>query len=96
MLLMVRNQAFFDKCFKDKHGRLALTAAPNLPIIIWAVAALASHLVSHGTVHGILNFIAHVAITWWALLEIFQGVNYFRRALGAVVLAFTIYAQFLR
>jgi hypothetical protein len=91
---MGKNQTFVDKCFKNRHGKLALTARPNAPIIIWAIAALSARLITHGNIHSALGIIAFVLIVIWALLEILQGVNYFRRVLGAVVLAFTIYTRF--
>lgn len=88
---MSRKQTFLDKTFKDKNGQLALTAAPNLPIIIWAVALVAAKLIGHGALHTALSLIAFGAIIIWAVLEITSGVNYFRRVLGLVVLVFTLY-----
>jgi thiosulfate reductase cytochrome b subunit len=82
-------RGFVKKTFYDEQGRLAVFAFPNLPLIIWAVATLASHFFWH----GLFSFIALAALVIWALLEIFQGVNYFRRALGAVVLAITLWSR---
>ncbi len=88
---MIKKQNFVDRCFKDKSGKLALTATPNIPIIIWAAASVAARLVSYGMVHKALSVVAFGAIFIWAVLEITQGVNYFRRTLGLAVLIFTIY-----
>ena len=96
MLEMGQKQTFADKCYKDKTDRIVLWQAPNLPIIIWAVAALLSRLVEQGAAHKVFILAAFLAIVIWALMEIFQGVNYFRRTLGLVVLAFTIYGHFFR
>jgi hypothetical protein len=91
---MVYRRDLIDKIFKDKHGRLALLAVPNLPLIIWAVATVTGKIFKHGVLHQTLSLIGLAAIVLWALLEIFQGVNYFRRALGLVVLAATIHSRF--
>jgi hypothetical protein len=91
---MDKPPSLLHKIFKDKHGRWALTAAPNWPLMVWAVAVVASHIFKHGAVHSIFSFIGLVAIILWALLEIFWGVSYFRRGLGLVVLAITIHSHF--
>jgi hypothetical protein len=88
---MGHKQEFIDKSFKNENGEVALAAEPNLLIIIWAVAALISHLIKHSLVHTLLIVIAFAAIAIWALLEIFQGVNYFRRLLGLVILVLIIH-----
>lgn len=76
--------------FQDKHGQPALTAAPNLPLIVWAAATVAGKLFKHGALHNALSLLGFTAIVLWALLEIFQGASYFRRLLGVVVLAISI------
>lgn len=88
---MSLRQTFIDKFFKDKNGKLALTAAPNIPIVIWTAATVAYKLIGHGSLHTALSFIAFAAILIWAVLEITLGVNYFRRALGLAVLIFSLY-----
>jgi hypothetical protein len=37
-----------------------------------------------------LNFISFVFLAVWAVLEILKGDSYFRRALGLVVLAWSV------
>jgi hypothetical protein len=70
-----------------------LYAAPNLPIIIWFFATLLSKLFKTGTLHDLLAVVAFGAIFTWAWLELTEGINYFRRMLGIVVLALSIYFQ---
>jgi len=67
---------------KDKEGKVVLWQWPNLPLVGWAIFALLSHL----TRWQPLAWIGTAFLVVWALLEIFRGVNYFRRALGLVVL----------
>ncbi len=84
---------FVDKWFRDRSGKLALYARPNLPIIIWFGATVAGKIVTEGSVYRALSYTALLAIIFWAMLEIIQGVNYFRRTLGAMVLILTIYSR---
>lgn len=59
---------------------------PNAPLIL----AFASGLVAHNSrrrVHADAQAISYLAMAVWAYLELFQGVNAFRRLLG---LAYTI------
>lgn len=62
---------------------------PNLPIITWAVARLLAGVLS-GTGEHVAKVIAYGALFAWAWLELFDGANYFRRALGLVLLLLLI------
>ena len=84
-------QSFIEKCYKDKNGKVTLAQTPNLPIIVGLLAGLLRSAVAHGTVHSVLDLIAFGALFTWAWLELFQGSNYFRRLLGAVVLGLLIW-----
>jgi hypothetical protein len=75
---------FWDKCFRDRHGRVVLAQMPNLPLIVWLVATLATRPLL-GKWELLARAIATGAIFTWAWLELFDGDNYFRRALGLVV-----------
>jgi hypothetical protein len=59
---------------------------PNAPLILaFASGLLASH--AHGREHSYAQTISYLAMAIWAYLELFHGVNAFRRLLG---LAYTI------
>jgi len=73
-----------------KTDKYLLTQKPNLPIIVWAIASIGAKLFD-GTGREFFELVAFGAIFTWAWLEIFQGVNNFRRVLGLAVIAFTIY-----
>ena len=88
-LKILLNNRFLKKIFYNQQGELALAAVPNPPLIIWAAATIAGHFFWHRA----LGLIALAAIVIWAFLEIFRGVNYFRRALGVVVLAVTLWSR---
>jgi len=83
----------FDRTFRDGEGNIVLAQPPNLPILVWGSASLLQLIVTSGKLHTGLVWIAFGALFTWAWLEVFQGVNYFRRALGLVVLIGAITAK---
>lgn len=54
---------------------------PNLPLIIAFTSGLAAHY-SHGQEHSDARAVSYLSMGVWAYLELFQGVNAFRRLLG--------------
>jgi len=59
---------------------------PNAPLILaFASGLFANH--THGREHSYAQAISYLAMAIWAYLELFHGVNAFRRLLG---LAYTI------
>ena len=72
--------------FRDKSGKIVLGQAPNSAIIGWAVFAALGYF----THLQLLGWIGTTFLLAWALMEIFQGVNYFRRLLGLTVLIYII------
>ncbi|MEH2286946.1 hypothetical protein [Nostoc sp.] len=75
-----------DKTFRDSDGKIVLGQMPNPPLILWIVASLLTLVFTTGKVSTVLYFLANGALFTWAWMELFQGVNYFRRALGLAVL----------
>ncbi|GBO51514.1 hypothetical protein APA_478 [Pseudanabaena sp. lw0831] len=75
-----------DKIFRDREGKVVLAQMPNLPLIVWIVASLLRLVFTTGKVNIGLEAIAFGSLFTWAWEELFQGVNYFRRALGLLVL----------
>ena len=59
---------------------------PNAPLIIAFVSGLVAHH-SHGDLHAYAQAASYLSMAVWAYLELFEGVNTFRRLLGA---AYTI------
>jgi hypothetical protein len=76
----------FDKIFRDSDGNIVLAQMPNLPIIVWITASLLKLVLTTGQINTGLDALAFGSLFTWAWLELFQGVNYFRRALGLGVL----------
>jgi hypothetical protein len=76
----------FDKIFHDDRGNLVIIQPPNLPILVWVTVTLLKFVFQSGSVYLGLDAIAFGSLFTWAWLELFDGVNYFRRGLGLVVL----------
>ncbi len=79
------NNTLFDKIFRDSNGEIVIAQMPNLPIIVWTVASLLKLIFPTGEINTGLDLLAFGSLFTWAWLELFQGVNYFRRTLGLVV-----------
>lgn len=86
----------FDRTFRDSKGDIVLAQPPNLPILVWLAATLLNFIPMSGSIQVGLDAIAFGALFTWAWQELFQGVNYFRRALGFVVLIALISSKILK
>lgn len=74
----------FDRTFRDSEGQIVIAQPPNLPLIVGIVASLLKLIVPTGQIHLALALVAFGSLYTWAWEELFQGVNYFRRALGLI------------
>lgn len=81
-----REDNLFDRTFRDSEGKIVIAQPPNLPLIVWIVASLLKLIFTTGKIHLGLDLVAFGVLFTWAWEELFQGVNYFRRALGLIVL----------
>jgi len=79
----------WDKIWRDSKGRVVIFQWPNAWLIAWAVLAMASLLIS-GRTADVFSWVSHAALISWAILELKDGANYFRRGLGVVVLIFAV------
>lgn len=76
----------FDRTFRDSEGNITIAQPPNLPLIVWIVSSLLKLIFTTGKINLGLELLAFGSLFTWAWEELFQGVNYFRRALGLIVL----------
>ena len=82
--------SLLDKTFRDSSGQIVIAQMPNLPLLVWIGATLLKLIFTSGQIYSILDAIAFGALFTWAWEELFQGVNYFRRGLGLLILISTI------
>ena len=68
-------------------ARYPIAQPPNVPLLVALAGSLAG-AVTHGTVQDYARAIGYVGLSAWAWEELFDGVNLFRRALGAAGLVY--------
>ncbi|MEG4812068.1 hypothetical protein QUA82_31135 [Microcoleus sp. F8-D3] len=76
----------FDRTFRDSEGKIVIAEMPNLPLSVGILASLLTLIVTTGKINLGLELVAFGSLFTWAWEELFQGVNYFRRALGLIAL----------
>ncbi|MEG4440207.1 hypothetical protein QUB47_12630 [Microcoleus sp. AT9_B5] len=76
----------FDRTFRDSEGKIVIAQMPNLPLSVGIVASLLTLIVTTGKINLGLDLVAFGSLFTWAWEELFQGVNYFRRALGLIAI----------
>ncbi|MGB3559000.1 MAG: hypothetical protein WBD58_01175 [Geitlerinemataceae cyanobacterium] len=81
-----KQPTLFDRIFRDSEGNIVIAQPPNLPMLVAIAAILLRLAFSSGQIHAVLSLVAFGAWFTWAWSELFDGVNYFRRALGAISL----------
>jgi hypothetical protein len=94
-LMEIREDTLFDRIFRDSEGQIVIAQPPNLPLIVWIVASLLTFVVTTGKINLGLDLVAFGSLFTWAWEELFQGVNYFRRALGLIALVALIASKIL-
>jgi hypothetical protein len=62
---------------------------PNEPLLVALIAAVAARFL-HGLAHSYAQAISDLGMAVWAYVELTDGVNWFRRLLGAVFLVLTV------
>jgi len=84
-------RAFDWTCRSREDGRIVLVQFPNLALGIFLVATAIDRFAEpHGDVATAVHAVGTVALAVWAGDEVLRGVNPFRRALGAVMLALLV------
>jgi hypothetical protein len=86
----MRNRTFSEKFWEDKHGKFVVWQKPNVCLWTWIISMFVNLFVPNGIFHEIVGWVSLVALVIWAFLEVFRGVDYFRRLLGLMVLMLLI------
>jgi len=82
------------RIWQDHEGKTVLWQRPNRWLIFWALAEITGFLLGQSTMGRIIHWVGVTALIIWSLLEISQGVNYFRRGLGLAVLLISLVSIF--
>jgi hypothetical protein len=68
---------------------------PNIPITLWFFSTIIS-LITHGIIYYVSTTVSFIAIIIWSYLELSEGINWFRKILGLVVLIVTALALYMQ
>lgn len=82
---MVRKATFWDKFWRDEYGRDVIWQKPNAFLITWFVTTFFSWFLPYNLLKRGLLLVSLISIIIWSLLEMYSGVNRFRRLLGLLV-----------
>ncbi len=68
---------------------------PNLPLIVWFLSIIITRIELLDSFHALFELVSFGSIFTWAWLEIFQGVNNFRKALGLAVMLYILITRLI-
>jgi hypothetical protein len=80
----------FDKIFRDKDGNVVIAQFTNAVILITFGLFIASRLFDD-SIKPYFSAVVSFFLIYWAYLEIFKGVNLWRKFLGLVVGGWSVY-----
>lgn len=83
-----------DRFFRDKNGRVVIWQAPNLLIYGWVLFKIFSLAAAQPSLKDGFGQVGNALLFVWAYLELTQGVTYFRRTLGLVVVGLLVFNFF--
>lgn len=89
-----QKQTLLQKIFCDSNGTIVIAQFPNTPLILWFVLSIVRLYPWPAQFDAGLGTVANAFLFVWAYLEITSGVNYFRRALGAIIMVFMMVSYF--
>ncbi len=74
--------------FKTNQNKIVIGQTPNAPLIVWFISLVILYLPVTLPIKlfGTIELISFGAIFTWAWLEIFDGVNVWRRVLGSMAM----------
>lgn len=81
---------WIDWMFRSREtGKITIAQMPNAALVAFVICRIAQAFVSpHGSAGDVLHWAGIAALVWWAVDELFRGVNPFRRILGVAALTF--------
>ncbi len=90
---MSQSKTWINTFIRDKKGRIVLWQNPNVPLLAWFISMLLTHVLPYGQLNFAASLVSFGALFTWAYLEITDGVDYFRRSVGVVVLVWLIFSR---
>lgn len=90
-----RPRTFSEKFWENDHGQVVVWQKPNKLLYTWAICTFINLYVPLGWAVTLLGIVGLIALIAWAVMEIYSGVNYFRRLVGALVILILIFSRAL-
>ncbi len=87
----VYKRSFWDKMWRNDEGHVVLFQWPNVWLIAWAAFNFVAVVSPTRTFSAVTWWIGFGLLAIWSILEIFRGVNYFRRFLGILIFILDIF-----
>jgi len=86
------NGSLIDWLFRNRQtGRITIAQFPNVPLWIFFATVVLGRVVAAGSeARRVIGGIGVASLAWWALDEVFRGVNPWRRLLGLGGCAFAV------
>ena len=88
-----RPHSFWEKFWENDRGQTIIWQKPNIYLKTWAVCTVINIFLPIGWLDTILSYIGLIALIAWAALEVYSGVNYFRRVIGGLVLLILLFSR---
>lgn len=79
-----------SRFFCVPNGQVVIVQWPNAALWAFLIASLIAHF-THGDAHILLQVLANISLTVWAVMELKDGVNGWRKTLGFIVLMYCIF-----
>jgi hypothetical protein len=89
------NRTFSQKFWEDKQGHFVVWQMPNVWLWTWAITLFLSWFAPYGFFQKTLGWVSLIALVIWAFREAVNGVNYFRRSIGVLVLVLLILVRII-
>ncbi len=88
--MQAKNNKISENFFKDAKGNRVTWQPANMPLYGWLIFKLFAWILPHGDFENATSQLSRAFLFTWAYLEATQGVNYFRKALGVLVLVVVV------
>lgn len=80
------DRSFSQKFWEDKNGKFVVWQKPNRWLTTWFITMIIGILAPYGWPQKVVGWISLISLIIWAFFEVKNGVNYFRRILGFLIL----------
>ncbi|MBX3072824.1 hypothetical protein KF728_12555 [Candidatus Obscuribacterales bacterium] len=77
---------FVDFWFRTSAGKIVIGQKPNTPMVVYSTAKTVASIAPKGRLRDGARLVADASLTYWAVLELTDGVNRLRKLMGFATL----------